>query len=203
MSRLARSTPRAVVLGLGLGALLLAVGALPGAGCTSIDANKTLALDCPTSDADTFRTVSDVLERRCGTLDCHGSTYRPMRIFGQYGLRRPEEPDSENLAAGGYDYKDYYTGGKVPTTQAELDDNAASVCGLEPEKLAAVRAGQLDVKSLTVVRKAILAEKHKGGPIWNEGNPGYRCLVTWLLHKPGDGGSGIDEQACNAEKALP
>lgn len=175
------------------------VGAAVGASC-AVDAGKFVPLSCPPADRDGFQAVSSVVERRCGTLDCHGSVYRPLKIYGQYGLRRPEEPGSPNVT----DYSEYYTGGKEPTTVAELADNAASICGLEPEKMAEVRAGAAGVETLTLIRKAINTEKHKGGKIWNPGNPGYRCLVSWLLYDPAaDGGDGVDFTACVEELSKP
>ena len=38
---------------------------------------------------DPFVNVSEVLERRCATLDCHGAASRPLRIYGNAGPRRP------------------------------------------------------------------------------------------------------------------
>src|SRR4051812_706613 len=40
-----------------------------------------------------FRTagVSKVFERRCGSLDCHGSMARNLRIYSSQGLRQPND----------------------------------------------------------------------------------------------------------------
>src|SRR5262249_12735478 len=138
-----------IALALACGGAVLGVAGMIGVGCT-VDASKYEALACPPSDPSTFQIVSSVVERRCGTLDCHGSVERPLRIYGQYGLRRPEDPGSPNVV----DYSEYYSGGKEPTTAAELADNAASICGVEPEKMAAVRSGEATVDTLTLVRKA-------------------------------------------------
>ncbi len=183
--------------------LLATVGAcvsgMLGSAC-KVDAGKYEVLSCPPSSREVFQVVSTVLERRCGTLDCHGTQGRALRIYGQYGLRRPEPEGSPNVQS----YDDYYTGGQEPTTDAELADNAASVCALEPEKMALVRDGEDEPESLTLMRKAILAEKHKGGPVWNPGNAGFRCLVSWLTYSDApDGGSPIDEKACLEEIAKP
>jgi hypothetical protein len=156
--------------------------------CGGPDAGQ-VAVDCPPSDPEIFRNVSTVLETRCGTLDCHGNTFRPLRIYGSSGLRRPETPESF-LSAGApppANYTQYHTGG-IGTTEAEIIDNARSLCALEPEKLAAFRAAAaqgdanvLDLAGeLTLVRKARLREKHKGGLIWDQGTPGDQCLVSWL-----------------------
>lgn len=141
------------------------------AACSSFDSSAQTTVKGPAfgdQGAD-FRPVSAVIERRCGTLDCHGSLARPMRIFGQYGLR--ESPSD----AGGD-----YPGGLLPTTVEELTSNFRSMCGLEPEKLDLVVSKRADPSTLTLVRKPRLAEKHKGGLVWNKGDDGDQCLVGWL-----------------------
>lgn len=155
----------------------LAVAAVVVAGgCSSIDPDAVNTIECPTDDPALFRPVSQVLELRCGTLDCHGSIARPLRFYGQYGLRRPEPPDSANVG----DYAQYYPGGQEPTTLAELQDNVRSLCGLEPETMTLVVRGDKDTEELAVVRKARLTEKHKGGRVWFKGDEGDRCVVSWL-----------------------
>ena len=60
-------------------------------GCSSPDASLTV--DPTAGDAGPSRTqfafVAPVLEKRCGSIDCHGSIYRNMRIYGFGGLRLP------------------------------------------------------------------------------------------------------------------
>lgn len=139
-----------------------------------------------------FRPFSAVMERRCGTLDCHGHASRPLRIYGQYGLRRPEPADTTNVE----NYAEYYSGGKEPTTLAELEDNYRSICALEPELVAQVYAKTSPPDVLTIVRKARLREKHKGGPIWNQGDPGDVCMINWL--------TGVnDSTQCEVELSQP
>jgi hypothetical protein len=160
---------------------LVVVAALLAPGCASVDPEDVNAVTCPPGDPASFESVSRVLERRCGTLDCHGNTARPLRIYGQTGLRRPEPEDSPNIPPG--QYADYYSGaGALPTTAAELADNALSVCGLEPELINAVVSpkGKADPSTLTFIRKARLTEKHKGGLIWNQGDAGDQCMIAWL-----------------------
>src|SRR5689334_19827277 len=38
-------------------------------------------------DPATFAPVADALVARCGSIDCHGSTYRNLRLYGYTGLR--------------------------------------------------------------------------------------------------------------------
>jgi hypothetical protein len=106
------------------------------------------------------------MERRCGTLDCHGAATIPMRLYGQLGRRHPAEGN--------------VPGGAV-TTAAELEANYGTVCSIEPEKTAEQVAdfGQ-KAEELLIVRKARGIEGHKGGPIVKEGDPGDQCIVGWL-----------------------
>lgn len=173
-------------------ALILLAGAsiVAAAGCSSVDSTAQVTVKGPSFGAQgsSFRPISAVLERRCGTLDCHGSTYRPLKIYGQIGLRRPEAKGSTNVKS----FKDYYSGGAEPTTEAELFDNYLSLSGLEPELLGPVVAGKAPPDTLTLVRKPRLREKHKGGLIWNQSDPGDLCLINWL--------TGIDDTApCDQE----
>lgn len=125
--------------------------------CLGTLADATLTTACvpfnPQDDGDPFVLVSRVLEKRCGSLDCHGGLSRPLRIYGNAGLRRPE-PDigtegcqtGDNCGDGRtckqdigcvdskiYDYAEYYSGGSINTTPSERLDNWRSICGLEPE----------------------------------------------------------------------
>jgi hypothetical protein len=146
----------------------------------------------PPFDPLVFRSFSAVMERRCATLDCHGHASRPLRIYGQYGLRRPEAEGSPNVE----NYAEYYSGGKEPTTLAELEDNYRSICALEPELVAQVYAKKASPDVLTIVRKARLREKHKGGLLWNKGEPGDVCMTNWLT-------GSTDMAQCEVELSHP
>jgi len=154
---------------------VLACASLSFVGCGDFEAGVSDVV-MPPFDPLTFRSFSAVMERRCGTLDCHGHTSRPLRIYGQYGLRRPEAQGSPNVE----NYAEYYSGGKEPTTLAELEDNYRSICALEPELTGEVFAKKSQPDVLTIVRKARLREKHKGGLLWNKGEPGDVCMTNWL-----------------------
>jgi hypothetical protein len=167
-------------------------------------------------DGADFKPVSAVLERRCGNLDCHGSPYRALKIYGKFGLRRPQNlmdfpmKDSMGMDIGG-DYDSYYSGG-IPTTIPELTDNYDSVISLEPVLMQSVilkqakaaapipcptetGAATMTVDCLTLVRKPRLQEKHKGGPIWRAGGDGDRCLTGWINNVP-------DSDACEIELSV-
>ena len=147
--------------------------------------------------SDTFRPVSQVLERRCGTIDCHGVAARPLRIYGQSGLRRPEAADSEVVKTG-----EYYTGGLVATTDAEIESNYLAACGLEPEIMDMVIAGKAEVEELTLVRKPRLEEKHKGGRIWGSGSTqGDLCIKSWIEQSRTQ--QPINTEACRLELEKP
>jgi hypothetical protein len=90
------------------------------------------------------------------------------------------------------------------TTNAEIIDNARSACALEPEKIkqfrTAVAEGDADVlelaSELSLIRKARLQEKHKGGRIWDQGTDGDVCVVSWLTGV-------VNEGACEKEMQHP
>lgn len=161
-------------------------------GCLADEELGPTEIACPSLDG--FRVVSQVLERRCGTIDCHGDGARPFRIYGRTGLRRPETPES--YGPGGGAFSEYVTGGTEPTSDAEVADNRLSACGVEPEVMAAVVAGDEELDALTLVRKPRLTEAHKGGLVWAEGSQGDKCLTSWIQGT-------VDSLSCNGELKRP
>jgi hypothetical protein len=131
-------------------------------------------------DRASFPPVASVLVHSCGTLDCHGTLYRNLRLFGSEGLRlsstdRPLVPPC--------------------TTAAEIDQDYTSVSGLEPEMMGEVVADHgAHPERLTLVRKARGLESHKGGILMREGDDEDRCLTSWLS-------GSTDTDACR--RALP
>jgi hypothetical protein len=120
-------------------------------------------------DPVSFAPVAELLDVRCGSLDCHGTVARNLRLYGSAGLRwsssdRPLVPPCD--------------------TQDEDDEDYESVVGLEPETMSAVvAAGGVDPERLTMVRKARGTEAHKGGTIWTQGDDSDTCLTSWLAGK--------------------
>jgi hypothetical protein len=174
--------------------LVPALAALLGAAgpkCSGDAYTGTQTIACPRRDVFTGQPVdggapaigvSVYLERRCGTLDCHGSSLRPMRLYGQHGLRHPAE---QNFPGG------------VGTTLAELDANYGAVCNVEPEKMAqAVSDVGQSADQLLVYRKARNIEGHKGGEVIKEGSSADRCLLGWLR------GDAPDSVTSNCEDAI-
>ena len=128
---------------------------------------------------DAFRPVAQVLVDRCGSLDCHGSKYRNMRLSGFGGARidvdaRPDAPE---------------------TTSAEVDADYQAVVALEPDIFREVIAeGGRDPERLTFFRKGQQKEAHKGGQRIVPGDQADVCVRSWLS-------SSVDAAACKA--AVP
>ncbi len=138
------------------------------AACVTADDGDRFVTVAP--DRATFPPVSDLLEHRCGTLDCHGVTYRNLRIYGREGLR---------AAAG-----DRPSSKPGTTTVAEYDLTFQSLVGLEPATISqVVLDGGAAPERLTFVRKARGTESHKGLAIWAEGGLEDRCITGWLAGK--------------------
>jgi len=149
--------------------------------------------------------VSKFLERRCGTLDCHGKPERPLRIYGERGLRLPNDAGLRPTQGG--------------TSNEEVVANYRSVVGLEPELMSRVVAAHAqgtcalpgEAQEVPCERRLLLLSKplscnrgasastgcsgdgfgveHKGGSVITLNDTGYQCLVTWLQ-------GGADGKAC-------
>jgi len=113
----------------------------------------------------TFQPVSAALEARCGTLDCHGSFYRNLRVYGKDGIRAGKDDVS----------------GVQNTTDGEVQLNYDSVVSIEPEKFSDIvtKAGQ-DFDKWIVVTKGTGSEHHKGGSRFVKGDATYVCLLSWV-----------------------
>ncbi len=134
------------------------------AGCRD-DLTAEKPLLCP--DPDLYReAVQPYVQKRCGTLDCHGNSNRPLRIYGQFGLRHPAESN--------------FPGGE-PTTTIEADANYLSACGVEPELMSrSLENLGASADQLKFVAKARGQLNHKGGKVVDEGDPGDNCLMGWI-----------------------
>jgi hypothetical protein len=136
-----------------------------------------IALACSTAPSDarfvatapdfaSFPPVALMLIQACGTLDCHGTVARNLRLYGNTGLR--------------FLPTDVPTALK-PTTDAEIEQDYTSLVGLEPEAISTVVAsGGSNPERLTLVRKARGTEAHKGGRIIVPGDERDLCLTGWL-----------------------
>jgi hypothetical protein len=117
-------------------------------------------------DPSTFAPVADVLVARCGSIDCHGSRYRNMRLYGFGGTRLDPkaQPDTGTSA-----------------TPDEVSADYEAVVGLEPAIMSQVTAdhGQ-NPERLTFIRKGRGQENHKGGAPIAVGDPADLCVLSWL-----------------------
>ncbi len=160
-----------------LSALLVGASAFAGAvtACSSPDASAKV--DPVGPDRAQFDFVAPVLVRRCGSIDCHGSIYRNMRIYGYGGLRLPSE-------AG--------TAVTPMTPMAITADEAAasyeSVIGLEPDIMRdVVQSGGAGAERLTFLRKGRGTEDHKGNKRFTA--EADLCVTSWLANH-------VDQAAC-------
>jgi hypothetical protein len=162
------------------------------------DATRVTVVDRPDFNAGFASTaqhagVSTFLERRCGTLDCHGQLGRPLRIYGARGLRLVDE--AGNVPGGN------------GTTPAEEYANYQATIAVQPEMMleveneieafAAADASLPDKpwERLLLVRKPRQMERHKGGAVIVAGDPGDTCLVSWIE-------GNVDRTACDNASSI-
>jgi hypothetical protein len=131
--------------------------------CTTPSSDERYVQTTLPDQAD-FPPVSAMLAVKCGSLDCHGSVARNLRIYGSAGLRFAST--DQPLAP-------------LCNTNDEVTQDYVSVVGLEPEQMSAVASGG-DPGTLTMVRKARGTEAHKGEQIWAQGDDSDVCLTSWL-----------------------
>jgi len=143
---------------------VFAAGLLGSPACSPPDAGAVESPTLPTPQG--FPYVAELMEHRCGTLDCHGSAYRNLRVYGDEGLRfsaadRPCVP--------------------AETTAAEVGQDYESIVDLEPEALSDVVADHGDDPArLTLIAKPLGLESHMGGTVFQTGDDSYTCLTSWL-----------------------
>lgn len=119
-------------------------------------------------DEKLFPLVLDAVERRCATLDCHGSPGRNLRLYTGSGLRLA----SEDVPGNG------------STTAEEYAASYWAVVGLEPEIMSAVVADEgAHPERLTLIRKARGTEGHEPGAVIEEGDATDECITSWLAGK--------------------
>lgn len=154
----------------GMAGVVLAVGVVVtgSVSCSSApDASRSTELLQP--DFKTYaENVDPYLQRRCGTLDCHGQPGRAYRLYGYTGFRL------YSLDAG-------LVSGQQQTQPEEVLANYEAAVALEPEEMSRLIARQgEDPNRLLLLRKPLRLERHKGGPAMAEDDAGYRCVVAWL-----------------------
>ncbi len=162
-------------------ALLSALTAFAIAGaCSPPSSSDRTIVAAP--DTASFPPVAAMLIQSCGTLDCHGTVGRNLRLYGDTGLRLSLLDVPSTL---------------IPTTDGEVAEDYASLTGLEPELFSAVVAsGGASPERLTLIRKARGTENHAGGAVIVAGDPRDVCLTTWLQGH-------ADAASCTAALSLP
>lgn len=147
------------VLGMGVTTAI----ALAAMACSAPPANATFVPERP--DPVSFQPVAELLVHRCASTDCHGSSYRNLRLYGDFGLRL--SPTDRALVPS--------------TTAAEFEQDYQSLVGLEPEVMSTVIADHgAQPDRLVFVRKARGTEDHKGGKLWSAGDDADLCVTLWL-----------------------
>ena len=148
--------------------------------CSSPPADARFVATPP--DAASFPPVALMLVQACGTLDCHGTVARNLRLYGNTGLRFSPADVPTAL---------------TPTTGDEIAQDYLSIVGLEPEIMSAVVAsGGASPERLTFVRKARGEESHKGGVVVIPLDVRDTCMTTWLAGH-------TDASSCTAALKLP
>jgi hypothetical protein len=155
-------------------AMVLA-GALVAACAAAPDDGSEPRLPVASLDVDAYASmVQPVVEKKCGSLDCHGQLPRGLRVYGMNGLRLPND-------AG-------HSPGVGETTAAEARATYVSIVGLEPEKTNALVGTQPrsreDAYRLLVLAKPLAVERHRGGISLRKGEPAEQCLLSWVLGRP-------------------
>ncbi len=162
-------------------------------GCTAApSASSVISVSGPNYDefvggGENGAGVHAFLENQCGTLDCHGETGRPLRLYSVDGLRAP---NSAGLVSG-----------SGLETSAELYSNFLSVISLQPEETDRVVAGQDPPTELLLLQKPMGSVSHKGGTRIVIGDAMYRCLTSWFSAPAGE--AVFDADACTEAAAIP
>lgn len=142
--------------------------ALFAASCSTPD-NK-LRIDPIGPSAQNFEWVVDALDYRCGSLDCHGSTYRNLRIYGFGALRLRVGDTPATLLPD-----------DTGTSPGEVSATYDSIIALEPSIMRdVVQANGQGSDRLTFVRKGRGEEAHKGGQRIVQGDDADICVQSWL-----------------------
>jgi hypothetical protein len=155
--------------------------------CSEAPSDARIGILAPNGSEKAFGPVGDLLEHRCGSLDCHGQPARNFRVYGCEGMRLSLDNVSIcNVTKGGQ-----------PTTADEHQATYRSLVGLEPAVMSEVVANHgEDPELLTFVRKARGTEAHKGGQLFTPGDDQDVCVTTWLAGR-------TNATACANALAIP
>jgi hypothetical protein len=170
----------------GLAIFTAGLAILAAIACGVAPADSRIGVNAP--DRSQFEPVANLLDHRCGSLDCHGNRQRNLQMYGCEGLRL--DPDDAGIFPGCRRH------GGTDTTQNEYDATYRSLVGLEPAVMSAVVAGKgQHPELLTFVRKARGEEAHKGGALFAPGDVQDNCVASWLA-------GATDKDACTTALAA-
>jgi hypothetical protein len=125
-----------------------------------------------------FEFVSNAMNLRCGSLECHGSVYRNMRLYGYGSLRlSPSDLPSSDTKA------------------IETEESYRSIVGLEPELMYLVSTEKTGIERLSLVRKGRGMDNHKGRAPMVQNADIDRCITSWLV-------GAVDVEACKRTTKL-
>jgi len=140
-----------------------------GNNACSVDSGAVSPLALPDKDQFINQGVDTFMQKRCGTLDCHGQIGRPLRIYSPNGLRLNDGP------MGARD-----TRGIQPN---ESSANYYAVVGLEPEEISLCLTTQGAFTDFLLLRKPLGIDqggvRHKGGSVLRSTDSGFDCLLGW------------------------
>lgn len=129
-----------------------------------------------TRDATLFTAdVHPLLEASCATLDCHGASRRPLRLYAETGRRVDRALRTEHV------------------TGAELAANMQSLFAIDEgaRSLANVDAWMVLTKPLALSAGGV---HHVGGDLWpSRAHPAYVCVRAFLL---GTSAEAASREAC-------
>lgn len=129
---------------------------------------------------DTFPPVADALEVHCGTLDCHGSSARNMRVYGIDGQRL----DIHGIT------------GNKSTTDEEYTATYEAVIAVQPEVLSRiVNEGGAHPERWIVITKGRGTEVHKGNSQMAPGDATDTCIISWVAGQ-------LNQDACDQAAAI-
>jgi len=135
----------------------------------SVDAGAISPLALPDKNQFITQGVDTFMQRRCGTLDCHGQVGRPLRIYSPNGLRLNDGPNGARDDRG---------------IQAnESAANYYAVVGLEPEQISLCLTTQGAFTDFLLLKKPLGIDqggvRHKGGSVLRSTDSGFDCLLGW------------------------
>jgi hypothetical protein len=152
--------------------------------CSSPDSGAISQLVLPDKDQFINQGVNTFMEKRCGSLDCHGQIGRPLRIYSSNGLRKNDGPKGVRDTRA--------------TQPDEILANYYSVVGLEPEEISYGRATEGAFVDFLLLKKPLGIDqggvRHKGGSVLRSTDSGFECLITWV--------SGATDQAKCADAVI-